>query len=83
MTAPKRYRSRATIEAMGPLTPSNATEITQWCGGVWWDEGRIEFHSDGFPGMARLGDWIMRQNGEFYQSPGEDFEEYYEPLEET
>ncbi len=82
MTTPKRYRTRETFEAMGPLTRSNATEITQWCGGVWWDEGRIEFRAYGFPMAALLGDMVVLNGGDFFVFSSSLFEEWYEPLED-
>ena len=77
------------IEAMGPLTADNSEEIAAWCGGgeaPRQEGGRLgELVIPTLEGSHRasLGDWIIKEEGEFYPCKSDIFKATYEPLAEA
>jgi hypothetical protein len=84
---PVQYRKKpVVIFAMGPLSPANVQDISQWCGSTVWDANAPYLAITTLEGvmMATEGDFIIQGvAGEFYPCRPDIFEKTYELVEKT
>lgn len=86
------YRKKpVTIEAQGPLTAANISEIARWCGGRVIEDPKASDPTDVYYGLdiptlegtmrGNIGDYIIKGvQGEFYPCKPDIFQSTYEEI---